>query len=147
MNLTQQPIQIHGLRRVAITAACTTLGLAACTSALALRKSVTVSIDGASQKAQSQPNVVIDPKDLRFIAGGPLVYPKAAKEEKIGGTVRLHVLSGENGVPEKVTVVQGVRPDLDQAAVDRTQADRFEPYLLNGKPVKVAVDIYVNYVP
>ncbi len=72
------------------------------------------------------------------------VYPKEAREERISGTVRLHVIVGKDGTIEQIEVVSG-HPLLQQAAADAVRKWRYQPTLLNGEPVEVDTTIDIIF--
>lgn len=84
---------------------------------------------------------VAEPKKLR---GAVLVYPEAAKSERVEGTVILDCLISEQGEVADIQVVQG--PDLLQpAAIAAVRQWRYEPTILNGHPVSVRMTVTVNF--
>ncbi len=72
------------------------------------------------------------------------VYPAAAKEAGISGTVLLHVLIGKDGSVEKVEYVSGPTV-LMQSAMDAVKQWRYKPLLLNHQPVEVDTAVEVVY--
>ena len=71
-------------------------------------------------------------------------YPQDAIDAKVQGAVVLDVLVDADGVPSDVQVVQGI-PQLDAAAIEAVRKWRYEPTLMNGKPVPVAMTVTVNF--
>jgi TonB family protein len=72
------------------------------------------------------------------------VYPSEALKERIGGTVRLHIIVAKDGTIEQIEVISG-HPLLLQAALDAVRQWRYQPTLLNGEPVEVDTTIDVIY--
>jgi TonB family protein len=72
----------------------------------------------------------------RIISRVQPVYPMKAREERISGTVRLHVIVAKDGTVEQIEVASG-HPLLQQAALDAVRQWRYHPTLLNGEPVEV----------
>ena len=64
-------------------------------------------------------------------------YPPAAKAAKASGKVPVEVVVNEKGIVSSVSVVEGPQPLRAAAAAAARQA-KFEPFLKDGKPVKVA---------
>ena len=64
-------------------------------------------------------------------------YPDAAKAAKASGKIPVEVVINEKGVVSAVSVVEGPQPLRAAAAAAARQA-KFEPFLKDGKPVKVA---------
>lgn len=72
------------------------------------------------------------------------VYPKKAREARISGAVRLHVILAKDGTVEQLEVVSG-HPLLTQAALDAVRQWTYQPTLLNGEPVEVDTTIDVIF--
>jgi TonB family protein len=64
------------------------------------------------------------------------VYPEAARQTRVGGTVRLHVVVAKDGSVLQLVIVSG-DPLLQLAAVDAVKQWKYQPTLLNGQPVEV----------
>jgi len=68
------------------------------------------------------------------------VYPPDARQARLEGTVRLHVVVGTNGEVESFHAVSG--PDsLAHAAMIAVREWRYNPTLLNGKPVEMQEEV------
>jgi TonB family protein len=72
------------------------------------------------------------------------VYPSEALQERIAGTVRLHVIVAKDGTIEQIEVISG-HPLLLQAALDAVRQWTYQPTLLNGEPVEVDTTIDVIF--
>jgi TonB family protein len=72
-------------------------------------------------------------------------YPAEAKRAKREGVVVVAAVITEKGLTEDVRVVKSVAPDLDESAVSAVRQWKFEPALKDGKPVKVAIKLEINY--
>lgn len=72
------------------------------------------------------------------------VYPATARENRIQGTVRLHVILATDGTVKEMSVVSG-HPDLQTAALDAVRQWQYRPTLLNGTPVEVDTTIDVIF--
>jgi len=83
-------------------------------------------------------------KAPRKIVDARPVYPEHAKEAGIQSIVRLDIVIGEDGSVVDATVLQSI-PELDQAAIDAVLQWRYEPTLLNGQPVEVAMVVTINF--
>lgn len=68
------------------------------------------------------------------------VYPLLAKEQRVEGTVKLHVTIGEDGAIRGVELVGGPSLLLD-AARSAVRQWRYSPTLLNGRPIETQRDI------
>lgn len=72
------------------------------------------------------------------------VYPEDAKRANLQGVVVLATVIGRDGNVEKVRPVSG--PDvLASAAMDAVRWWRFQPYLVNGKPVEIETMVAVDF--
>lgn len=72
------------------------------------------------------------------------VYPPLARQTRIQGTVRLHVIIAKDGKIKQLEIVSG-HPLLQQAALDAVRQWRYQPTLLNGNPVEVDTTIDVIF--
>jgi TonB family protein len=72
------------------------------------------------------------------------VYPDAAREAKMQGIVVLDARIGLDGAVEDLRPLSG-SDVLAPAAVDAVKWWRFQPYLVNGKPVEVETTIAVDF--
>jgi TonB family protein len=75
------------------------------------------------------------------------VYPPAAKEARIKGTVILRVLVDRTGEVEDVEVLKGLPKGLSDAAVTAVRQWRFEPATVDGKPVPARFTLTFNFSP
>ena len=71
-------------------------------------------------------------------------YPKNAKEQRITGTVRLHVIIGTNGSVQEVTVMSG-EPSLADAAVEAVRQWKYKVPTIHGEPVEIETVVDVNF--
>ena len=72
------------------------------------------------------------------------VYPTAAQQQRIEGTVKIHVVIAADGSVQNERVVSGP-PALTSAAMDAAKYWRFFPALLNGQPIPVEKDLEVTF--
>jgi protein TonB len=72
------------------------------------------------------------------------VYPEAAKQEGIQGTVKLHAIIGRQGSVENLEPVDGT-PVLVAAAVNAVRQWRYTETLLAGQSVETEEDIAVTF--
>lgn len=68
-------------------------------------------------------------------------YPEAALKARVRGTVVLRVLVSQTGVPLDIRVERGVRPDMNDAAMEAAKHWRFEPAKKNGQAVRTFTTI------
>ena len=139
MNLTGKRVEVRGLRRLVVLAACAALGAAACASALALRFEV-----NQQPKSPTTP-VHVKVALLTILSKVPPVYPPEAKKDRVQGKVVLDAVIGKDGSMENIKVVKSVRDDLDRSAIDAVKQWKYQPYLLNGDPIEVETTINIIY--
>jgi len=72
------------------------------------------------------------------------VYPEIASMARIQGVVRLRALIGPDGRIEDLKALSG-HPFLIKSTMDAVSTWRYQPTLVNGKPVEVETEIAVNY--
>jgi len=75
-------------------------------------------------------------------------YPDALRREGIGGTVRLRLLVGTDGVPEEVRLLESSGyQELDAAATRVAEYLRFSPATDNdGKPLRVWASFPISFL-
>jgi len=83
-------------------------------------------------------------KTPRKLVNAAPTYPQDAIDAKVQGAVVLDVLVDADGVPSDVQVVQG-NPMLDAAAVEAVRKWRYEPTLMNGQAVPIAMTVTLNF--
>ncbi len=99
----------------------------------------------------------ITPKsNSNFINGGIIngkakslpkpAYPSEAQAQRLGGTVFVKVKIDEKGNVTEARIICG-HQILGKASEDSARGAKFEPTMLNGKPVKVSGIIVYNFVP
>jgi TonB family protein len=72
-------------------------------------------------------------------------YTQEARSDHVQGKVVLRVVVGEDGKGSIVQIVNSLRPDLDQKAMDAVSQWTFTPGTKDGKPVKTIATIEVNF--
>jgi TonB family protein len=72
------------------------------------------------------------------------VYPQVAKDKRLQGTVQLEAVIGEDGTIHDVRVLSGPCI-LSQSALQAVQGWRYEPTLVDGKPVPIRTTIDVVF--
>jgi TonB family protein len=72
-------------------------------------------------------------------------YPEEALQNRIAGTVSLHVILEKDGTVKQVELVSG-HPLLVQAATDAVKQWKYQPTTLNGEPVEVDTTVDVMFV-
>jgi periplasmic protein TonB len=72
-------------------------------------------------------------------------YTEAARNAKISGTVLVNLIVEPNGNPSHIRVVRGLGMGLDEKAIQAVQQYKFKPGIKNGKPVRVELNISLNF--
>ena len=139
MSLTQKRIAVSSARRIAIVFVCACVALATGLSALALHTSV-----APEAQTQNPKYLQVKPGTMKIVSQVQPVYPKAAKEARVEGSVIIGTVISKDGIPEKLKVVSGPK-DLQQSAIEAVSQWRWEPFLLNGDPVEVETTVTVVY--
>jgi protein TonB len=79
-------------------------------------------------------------KEAKLLSRVEPVYPAAAKQSHIQGTVKVNVTIGADGVPRSLNCVSG-NPHLCQAASDAIRKWRYAPAETNGQPVEAQTSV------
>ena len=74
-----------------------------------------------------------------------VVYPQAAKDKKIEGTVLIKAIINEYGDVEKTEIVKGIGYGCEDAAQISVEYTKFYPGLVEGKPVKVEMVFEIEF--
>ena len=90
----------------------------------------------AGRNGVSSPRVIYDPEPA---------YSDAARSAKMQGTVTLWLVVGTDGKPRDIRVQKGLGMGLDEKAIAAVETWRFEPSMLNGRAVAVAINVEVNF--
>lgn len=72
------------------------------------------------------------------------VYPSVAKTARVQGTVRFRVTIGADGQVKSVNPLGGPLP-LVQSAADAVKQWRYQPTIVDGKPVEVVTEVDVQF--
>jgi len=73
-------------------------------------------------------------------------YPETLQQQGIEGTVLLEgVISVDGSFLSPRSLNSLAHPELKKAAMDAVKQWRYQPTLLNGKPVEAVTTITVNY--
>ncbi len=78
-----------------------------------------------------------------LLADSPAPYPPELVSARVAGVVKLEVLVDDEGEVETATLVEGLHPLLDRAALHAAPSLRFTPATLEGQPV--AVRLFFEY--
>ncbi|HSL72206.1 MAG TPA: M56 family metallopeptidase [Longimicrobiales bacterium] len=117
-----------------------------------LQETVTVVARRASGRAPSQTTAgsplrvggnIRPPRRINNVAP---VYPQSMRDAGLEGVVPMEALIGRDGNVTSVRVLSAqVHPELAIAAVDAVRQWRFDPTLLNGESVEVAMQVSVRF--
>ena len=85
-------------------------------------------------------------REARLVHHVPATYPPDAEREGVTGTVVLEAVIGADGNPARVAIVNSIVDGrLADAAARAVRQWRYDPALLNGRPVEVTVAIHVAF--
>ncbi|HMD71137.1 MAG TPA: energy transducer TonB [Bryobacteraceae bacterium] len=101
-----------------------------------------VSLSAFRQASPAEADAVRGGRLLRMTAPS---YPLAAKLASVSGVVTVEALVGLDGRVVQTSVVRGPSP-LRRIAEDTVKSWRFEPTLLNGKPVERVAEVDLEFV-
>jgi TonB family protein len=74
------------------------------------------------------------------------VYPRSMRAAGLEGVVPLEAIIARDGTVQSLRVLSAqVHPDFARAAMDAVRQWRFDPTLLNGKPVEVVMNVSVEF--
>jgi TonB family protein len=72
-------------------------------------------------------------------------YTEQARKKHVSGTVVLALVVSAKGIPQDISVVHSLEPDLDEKAIEAVHEWRFKPGMKDGKPVMTRATIEVNF--
>jgi TonB family protein len=109
--------------------------------------------DGDEDKKDKESNSAAD---AVYEPGGEVKPPKlvhyvepafssSSKEAFVEGTVKISTVVTSDGKPTDGKVVKGLNSDEDRTAMEAVMQWRFEPGTKSGKPVKVHVNVEVDF--
>jgi TonB family protein len=88
------------------------------------------------------PSSVRAPRKRRDVAP---VYPESMQKQRMQGMVIAQATIATNGCVADATVLQGPHTVLKAAALAAISQWRYEPSLLNGKPIPIIMTVTVNF--
>lgn len=111
-----------------------------------------------SKKKSKAPAMAVIDKMPVFLNGGQegvykiiadsMVYPAAAKEERIGGKVLVKFKVDTLGKVFDIGIAEGIRPDLDQEAIRLVKLlKKWSPALSKGRKVRVEMKLPLYFFP
>jgi TonB family protein len=103
---------------------------------------------GASSKQPAAPAVPLpvggDVRAVRLLSSTPPVYPQLAKNQRVEGSVRIDALIDKTGRVSSMKVVSGPVL-LHQAAMESLRQWRYQPAMLDGKPIEMRLTVTVQF--
>jgi len=72
-------------------------------------------------------------------------YTDKARRKRTNGTVLLKIVLDNTGKVTAVDVLQGLEPSLDKQSQETVRTWKFEPAMLEGKPVAVTLPVEVTF--
>jgi TonB family C-terminal domain len=87
-------------------------------------------------------NIIEPPRKVRDVRP---TYPPALQRQRVSGAVILEGVISTTGCVSEVSVLKGVAPAMDFAALRAVSSWLFTPTLLDGKPVPVIMTVTVNF--
>lgn len=145
MRLTTEVPKMSRIRKIAMTAVATGALLAGVLTAAALP------FDVMPQKSAAQAT-----QGKVYKVGGDVTapvlthsvdaeYSKKAKDAHYQGVSVVSCVVGMDGLPRQVRTTRSLGMGLDEKAIEAVRQYRFEPALLHGRPVAVAIVIEVHF--
>lgn len=68
------------------------------------------------------------------------IYPELAREQRVEGTVKLHVIVGVNGAVRRVDFISGPK-SLAAPAENAVSKWLYAPSLIDGKPIEMEYEV------
>jgi len=99
---------------------------------------------GSSSEPAAPVPVGGEVRSARLLHGIPPVYPPIAKSQRISGDVKLDALVDATGHVTTMKIVSGPVL-LHQAAMDAVHQWRYQPAMLDGKPVPMHLTVTVQF--
>lgn len=102
-----------------------------------------IALLGAADRPPSQVGGEVVPP--RKISGELPVYTEEARLAGVEGSVNIEAVIDEGGDVTGARIVQGLRTDLDRAALDAFATWKFDPATRRGTPVRAKFVLTVNF--
>jgi TonB family protein len=74
-----------------------------------------------------------------------IVYPEAAKKDRIQGKVFINAFVNSNGDVVKAEVIRGIGGGCDEAALNAVEQTKFSPGFRNGQPVNMQITVPIMF--
>lgn len=98
----------------------------------------------AQQAVPSTPRISGGVMAGQLLTSVPPVYPQAARDAHVSGSVVMHAIISSEGAVRDLTVVSGPEM-LRDAAMDAVKQWTYKPFVLNGRTTDVDTTITVNF--
>ena len=72
-------------------------------------------------------------------------FSEEARKAKVAGNVVVYLQVDTNGRPVNVRVLRGIGMGLDEKAIEAVRQYKFKPAMENGHPVRVEMNVEVNF--
>ncbi len=72
-------------------------------------------------------------------------YTEVARKARIQGTVIVECVVDCNGIPVNLRILKGLPMGLNETTLDAVSRWRFQPAMLDGRPVSVWYNLTVNF--
>lgn len=131
-------------RRVALLSTCLTVGALTCGAAVLLPAPVSPQTSSGTPQGPKIVRISSGVMAANNVSKAIPVYPPAAKEAHITGSVVMAAVIGTDGTVNSLQVVSGPE-ELQDAALDAVWQWTYKPYLLNGVPTAVDTTITVTF--
>ena len=82
----------------------------------------------------------LDTHGKKVIRKEKLVITETMQKVLEPGEVRVKVIVAKNGSVESASVLRGINPILDNAILNTVRKYRYEPGMVNGKPVRFSTN-------
>jgi TonB family protein len=106
------------------------------------RRVVAVTLPGYQPNVMRVGGRVLPPEIVRLVNA---VYTDEARRYRISGVVVVEAIIDESGRVESTRVLRGLPFGLSEAAAEAVRASTFRPATMDGKPVKVAYPVTVQF--
>jgi TonB family protein len=87
------------------------------------------------EKLRIQPKLIEGPKPL---------YPKEARKARLTGNVVVRITADESGTVVDAVIVESA-PVFDDAALEAVRKWRYQPLMMNGKPIRWTNDVTLRF--
>jgi TonB family protein len=99
-------------------------------------------LDGNHPVYRAKVGLVNAPK---IVSAPDPVYPTTERGQRLENTSHAYIIVDENGDPALVSLNHASKPEFDTASVAAISHWKFDPAIMNGKPVAVLVDVVINF--